>query len=145
MAASAAQAQYSVTISGGAVTIDRYTGSGGAVAIPATISNLPVSTIGSDAFYGITNVTSVTMPNSVTSIQNDAFNYCSLTGVTLSTNLAAILDEAFSLCGLTNITIPGSVTNIGNGVFGGSTNLTAINVEPQNSVYTSLNGVLFNQ
>jgi hypothetical protein len=145
LAASAAQAQYSVTISGGAVTIDRYTGSGGAVVIPGTISNLPVSTIGSDAFYGITNVTSVTMPNSVTSIQNDAFNYCSLTGVTLSTNLAEILDEAFSLSGLTNITIPGSVTNIGNGVFGGSTNLTAINVDTQNSVYSSLDGVLFNQ
>jgi phage tail sheath protein FI len=144
LAASAAQAQYSVTISGGAVTINSYTGSGGAVAIPATISNLPVTTIGSEAFYGLTNITSVTMPDTVTSIQNGAFQDCSLASITLSTNLNAILDVAFSMCGLTNINIPGSVIDIGLGVFAGSTNLAAINVDPQNFVYSSVGGVLFN-
>src|SRR5665213_2611288 len=77
LAAPAAEAQFSVAISGGEVTITRYTGPRGAVAIPDTISNLPVTTIGEQAFYGNTNVTSVTMSNSVTSIQVDAFDYCS--------------------------------------------------------------------
>lgn len=43
----AVQAQFSYTTSGGKVTITGYTGSGGAVVIPSTISGLPVTSIGS--------------------------------------------------------------------------------------------------
>lgn len=143
-AATAARAQFSSTVSGGAVTITRYSGPGGDVVIPSVISNLPVTTIGFEAFYGVTNVTSVTMPGSVVTIETDAFEYCSLAGVTLSTNLGTIESEAFSMSGLTNVDLPASLTNLGVGVFGGSTNLSAINVDPLNAVYTSTNGVLFN-
>jgi len=63
----------------GAITITRYIGSGGAVAvvIPDTTNGYPVTTIGTYAFLNNTNVTSVTIPNSVTSIGGFAFAYWS--------------------------------------------------------------------
>src|SRR5688572_11703748 len=70
-----AQAQFDYTIDG-TITITGYTGPGGAVAIPDTINGTPVTAIGNSAFYGETGVTSVTIPNSVTSIREWAFAFC---------------------------------------------------------------------
>ncbi|MEI6569367.1 MAG: immunoglobulin domain-containing protein, partial [Verrucomicrobiota bacterium] len=67
---------FTYTTNNGAITITDYTGSGGAVSIPNTISGLPVTSIGGWAFYSITSLTSVTIPNSVTSIENGAFISC---------------------------------------------------------------------
>ena len=55
------------------VTITKYTGTGGNVIIPSTINSIPVVGIGDYAFYGCTGLTSVTIPNSVTSIGSGAF------------------------------------------------------------------------
>src|SRR5262245_32980957 len=85
---------YAYTTNNGAITITKYTGPRVAV-IPSEINGLPVTTIGSDAFTG-TDVTSVTIPNGVTSIGDYVFFSC--------TNLATI-------------TIPDSVTSIGQGAF----------------------------
>jgi hypothetical protein len=63
-----AQAQFNYFTSKRAITITKYTGSGGAVTIPETINGLPVISIGDWAFWGCTNLTSVTIPNSVISI-----------------------------------------------------------------------------
>jgi hypothetical protein len=46
---------------------------------------------------------------------------------------------------LTSVTIPAGVTNIGAGAFEGCTSLTNIIVDTNNSAYSSVNGVLFNQ
>jgi uncharacterized repeat protein (TIGR03803 family) len=60
--------------------------------------------------------------------------------------VTSIGDSAFYYCwSLTNVTIPSSVTNIGEGVFLGCTSLTNITVDPFNSAYSSLNGVLFDE
>ena len=56
------------TASGGNIIIIAYTGPGGAVVIPATIDGMPVTGIGEGAFAYITGLTSITIPNSVTSI-----------------------------------------------------------------------------
>ena len=68
------QAQYSYTTNADdTLTITNYTGPGGAVDVPATINGLPVTSIGYIAFYDCTNLTSVTIPSSVTSIGEEAF------------------------------------------------------------------------
>ena len=80
--------------------------------------------IGSSAFQHCTSLTSIEIPNSVTSIGEYAFSYCS---------------------GLTSIEIPNSVTSIGKYAFSGCTGLKGINVATDNPNYCSVDGVLFNK
>lgn len=58
------------------VTITRYTGAGGELAIPAVIAGKPMTAIGSRAFRGCKEVTAITIPESVTAIGEDAFSRC---------------------------------------------------------------------
>lgn len=92
-------------------------------------------------------VGSYTIPSSVTSIQDGAFAGCgSLNGISIPNSVSYIGGWAFSDCSsLTNILLPKSVTNIGLLAFLGCTSLTSINVAAQDSAYSSLGGVLFNQ
>ena len=81
-----------------------------------TIPN-SVTSIGWSAFRGCSGLTSVTIPNSVTSIGYCAFDGCSgLTSVTIPNSVTSIGGFAFADCsGLTSIEIPNSVTSIGDG------------------------------
>jgi len=76
LAVPAVQAQFSYTTNGGTITINGYSGVGGALAIPVRINGLPVTSIGNSAFINLTSLTSVTIPDSVTSLGEDAFEYC---------------------------------------------------------------------
>ena len=73
MLPAAVQAQFNYTTNDGTITITKYTGSGGAVDIPRETNGLPVTGIGYRAFAQCTNVTSVTIPNSVTNIKEGTF------------------------------------------------------------------------
>ena len=77
--------------------------------------------IGDYAFSYCSGLTSVTIPNSVTSIGNYAFDYCSgLTSVTIPNSVTSIGKNAFAGCsGLTLVTIGNSVTSIGDYAFYG--------------------------
>ena len=88
----------------------------------------------------------MTIPNSVTSIGDWAFESCSgLTSVTIPNSVTSIGAAAFSHCsGLTSVTIPNSVTSIGYSAFNGCSGLTSIDVASGNTHYSSIDGVLYN-
>ena len=114
----------SVTIDGIAYNLNEteltaeVTGGGnysGSIVIPESITyntqTYSVTSIGSNAFYNCTGLTSVTIPNSVTGIGNGAFTSCT---------------------GLTSVTIPNSVTSIGDFAFQGCSGLISVTILSDN-------------
>ena len=91
------------------------------ILIPTTYNDLPVVSVEASAFLNNTAITSVVLPDGITSIGENAFNGCeSLTSVTFGKNsqLSSIGPGAFNYCySLESITIPESVTNIGSDAF----------------------------
>ncbi len=87
-----------------------------------------VTSIGVDAFYD-SGLTSVTIPGSVTSISRFAFQSCAkLTSVNIMDGVTSIGRWAFGQClALTSITIPDSVTSIEVFAFVFCSNLASIN------------------
>ena len=79
------------------------------------------------------------IPNSVTSIGESAFTYCTkLTSILIPNSVVKIGDRAFVSCnGLTSIIIPKSVTSIGNYAFDGCSGLTSVVVDKDNGRYDS--------
>ncbi len=114
------------------IEITDYLGTDTNVIIPDTINvdgeDIPVTTIRESAFSGCSSLTSIIIPDSVTSIGNLAFYECSnLTTVTIGENsqLTTIGGSAFSGCSsLISITIPSSVTSIGGSAFEDCSSLT---------------------
>ena len=82
------------------------------------ISNSVIS-IGNRAFAWCSSLESITIPNSVTSIGDWAFEGCSsLQSITIPNSVTSIGDCAFEGCSaLQSITIPNSVTSIGDCAF----------------------------
>ena len=80
----------------------------------------------------LTDLTEISIPNSITSIGSYAFSGCTgLTNINIQNSI--IGGNMFSGCtGLTSITIPNSVTTIGYGAFSGCTELANVNI--QNSI-----------
>jgi len=69
-----------------------------------------VTHIGNGAFKYCSGITSVTIPNSVTSIGHEAFYAVSLTSLTIPASVTSIGNQAFNSCvNLTSVTIPGSI------------------------------------
>ncbi len=108
-----------------------------------TIPN-SIITIDDSVFSGCENLSSITFSNSVTKIGNEAFYKCkSLTSVTLPNSLKTINYSVFKDCvSLTSITIPNSVNSIGDNVFSNCTSLASITIP--NSVKTIGKGTFSN-
>ena len=112
-----------------------------------------VESIGDNAFASCTSLTSLTIPGSVTSMGEEAFGRCTgLTSVTILEGVTSLWDGMFYYCtNLKSVTIPASVTSIGGldwfnwNAFVYCSSLTDINVDEHNSVYCSIEGVLFDK
>ena len=101
-----------------------------------TIIPNTVTTICDYAFYYCSGLTSINIPNSVTTIGERAFTHCSeLTSVIIGNSVTKIDTWAFGECSnLTSIIIPNSVTIIGSNAFGYCSGLTSVTIG--NSVNT---------
>ena len=104
-----------------------------------------VTTIGNSAFYWCgqdepVEEIVVTMGSNVTSIGDNAFRECNkLKSVTLPSTLTTIGDAAFNGTGLTSITIPASVMSIGNAAFQVCRSMTSINIADSENALTMAN------
>ena len=96
-----------------------------------------ISKTTSSTYYIPSSLRSVTVTGG--NILRGAFEYCSmLTSITIPDSVTSIGSSAFNTCtGLTSITIPDSVTSIGSYPFRKCTSLTSIVVEEGNTVYHS--------
>lgn len=96
------------------VVLTGYIGEAVEVQIPAKIDGFPVRKIAGLAFYEGVDVVSVTVPEGVKELEENAFYYCSaLTSVTLPDSLEKIGDKAFSWCtSLTEVTLPEKIREI---------------------------------
>ena len=140
--------------------------------IKTIVLNEGVTRIGNYSFSACTNLSSVSMPNSMLSIGNSAFYYCtevttviipinvtqigsrsfkdclSLIDLTIGESVETIGFEAFSNCSsLNNITIPNSVVTIGSKAFYCCRNLTQITIpksvnEIGDSVFSNCNNLI---
>ena len=106
-----------------------------------------VITIQNDAFYNCKNLTNIEIPGSVTAIAYEAFWGCSsLKNVTIPDNVTEIKSETFGNCNsLTNIIIPNNVKSIKNDAFYNCTSLMELIVDSDNEFYSSEDGMLFDK
>ena len=139
-----------------------YTSSNGNIVKPSQASALPtivsntyiggkgiikfesdVTSIGGEAFYMCSYLTSMTIPNSVKSIGGSAFHNCgSLTSITIPNGVTSIGDWAFYNCvSLTSVTIPNRVTSIGEYTFSNCRSLTSVTIP--NNVKNIRNGAFY--
>ena len=102
-----------VTITGSKETLT------GSVVIPETLNGYPVTTIGSGAFLQNTEITSVTIPDSVKTIGEGAFQQCyMLQKVIGGKGVTTIESQAFFYCNhITRLALSETVTYIGEAAF----------------------------
>jgi uncharacterized repeat protein (TIGR02543 family) len=111
--------------------IGDYSGPSGDVVVPDAFEvngiAYPLTVIFDDCFRGMSYITALTLPDSLTTINCSAFFNCTgLTSITIPGNVTSIGAYAFGNCaGLSSITIPDSVTLISQYAFSGCSNLNS--------------------
>lgn len=119
-------AQFLCTTGDGTAVITGYIGFGGAVSLPAELDGLPVTGIGDAAFQNCARLAGVTIPDSMRTVDDSAFESCvGLTNVLFGAGVTNIGAMAFACCSsLTNLTFPAQLAVIGDSAFLGCNALT---------------------
>ena len=90
-----------------------YTRPIGDIVIPDSVTllgyNYPVTGIESRAFYGCSEITSITIPEGVATIGNQAFCGDSLASIAIPSSVDSIGENAFSGCTITAVNYTGSI------------------------------------
>ena len=143
---------YDISLDGTYAEVVGYVGTSERVRIASEYKGLPVTNIYKDAFKNNKSITSVIIPDSVTTIGYNAFRECSsLTSVTIGDSVTSIGSSAFSDCSsLTSVTIGDSVTTIGSSVFWSCISLTSVMIGDSvttigSSVFYDCNSALYTE
>lgn len=117
------ESDQSVTITGCENTIDKIT-------VPSEYRGYPVTTIGGGAFYNCGNLQEISLPDTITKIQQSAFEYCTgLTSISIPNSVMDIDNYAFMFCrNIVDVKIGSSIKSIGVGTFSECTNLKSITI-----------------
>ena len=119
--------QFTYTTNSNTITITGYTGAGGVVSIPASITGRSVTAIAANAFAGRGEITGMVLPDTVVSIGDQAFDSChNMVSIYLGTNITSIGTRAFQDSGLTSVVLPQSLTQLNDGVFLRATGLGTV-------------------
>ncbi|MBR1687876.1 MAG: leucine-rich repeat domain-containing protein [Prevotella sp.] len=98
------------------------------------------------AFYGCSLLQTVIIPKGIREIEHWSFFKCSsLNSITIPQGVT-IIEDAFSECtSLIKICFPDSIESINNSSFNGCSSLQSIQIAENNSIYTSINGILYSK
>ena len=120
----------------------KYKGKDKSVTIPDS-----VTAINNYAFSGCTSLTNVVIPDSVKILNDSVFEGCeNLTSVTISNSVTRIGSWVFDGClKLTSVSIPSSVTEMDVWTFSGENGIKSITVASGNKNYSSQDGILYNK
>ena len=141
------------------VEITAYIGSGAIVNVPKMLEGTPVASIGKNAFYGNTTITSVILPETVVNIGlqafakctalkevampyvkaigNEAFRGTALEAVTVPPILENLGKYSFAETAITTFTMPKDLVRAGDYVFAGCPNLTGVTFAETNTIITA--------
>jgi len=127
MAATDATTGLEYSISGNQATITRFTappGFSGSLLVPSTLGGSTVTSIATGAFENGDVLTNITFSSGLTSISHRAFVGCD---------------------NLVSISLPNTLTSIGEYAFGNCYSLTEICIDPTNSTYKSVDGIVYSK
>ncbi|MDE6658088.1 MAG: leucine-rich repeat domain-containing protein, partial [Oscillospiraceae bacterium] len=114
--------------------------------IPAEIDGHVITMIEVDCFKDNEALKKVTLPSTITVIEDWAFYRCfALESINIPEHVEKIGFEAFYGCNLTEVTIPASVIEIEGWTFEGCNSLKAVHVAKGNQNYVDEDGILFNK
>ena len=110
----------------------------GGVTIPSIVNGYTVTRVGKWAFSWRSGLTSVTIPETVTSIGEQAFNFTGLTSLPLPNSVTSLESAIIQGCNaISSIIIPASLTSIAEGAFIECPAVASITVDVGNPVYES--------